>query len=96
MFGFRDKSIIAQNRKTIATITDVKKCWWFKVNTQPVRISGMGSALFPHIICFSYEIDSVQYRGKRFLNYTIPAPSIGAKIEIYYDASKPSRCAVKL
>ena len=96
MFGFRDKAIFAQNQRATAVVTDVKKCWWFKVNGQSARVSGTDGALFPHIIRFSYQVGGVEYRGKRFLNHSLPAPAVGKKLEIYYDKQKPFRCAVKL
>ena len=36
-------------QKTIGTVISVKKQWWLKVNTKPVRMHALDGATFPHI-----------------------------------------------
>ena len=43
--------------KTVGTILSVKKQWWLKVNTKPIRKHALDGATFPHIVtlsCCSY------------------------------------------
>ena len=42
------------DQKTVGTVVSVKKQWWLKVNTKPVRMHALDGATFPHIIKVSY------------------------------------------
>lgn len=41
-------------QKTTGTVISVKKQWWLKVNTKPVRMHALDGATLPHIITVKY------------------------------------------
>ena len=56
MFGIGVTNAIAGGQ-TEGTVTEVKTCYWFKVNTKPVLRNMFNGALFPHIIHFTYCVN---------------------------------------
>lgn len=80
--------------ETIGTITEVKRCWWLKVNTKPIRKNMFDGALFPHIIHFTYNINGQTYTGKRYVSYKKRCPFQGEQITVYYEADAPEKYAV--
>ena len=96
LFGVGEKQLFAQGAMASGCITAVKKCWWLKVNTKPVRTSMWDGAKFPHIAHFTYMVDGVEYIGKRWISYADAPLRVGTAVKIYYDAAKPHRYAVKL
>ena len=90
----RDKKIIAQNSCTEGKITDMKKWWWIKINTKPVRSHSLDGALFPYTLYFKYDVEGTQYKGKKFIGLNTRGLNVGGKITVYYDRSHPSRNAV--
>ncbi len=90
-----NKKIIASGVKTTAKVTSVKKCWWLKVNTKPVRAHSFDGAAFPHIIYFAYVVNNIEYTGKQFISYKSAPPNPGAEIEVYYDIKDPKNYVVK-
>ena len=54
--------------KTIGTIISVKKQWWLKVNTKPVRMHALDGATFPHIVTVKYTVDGNEIIKKNGLN----------------------------
>ena len=55
MFGIGVTNAIAGGQ-TEGTVTEVKTCYWFKVNTKPVRTHAGDGAVYPHIIHFTYNV----------------------------------------
>ena len=94
MSGFRNRKIISEPFKTTGKVASVKKCWWLKVNTKPVRTHALDGAAFPHVIYFLYTVDGVEYKGSRFISCLSPCPRAGEKITVYYDKSNPQKYAV--
>ncbi|MCM1298687.1 MAG: DUF3592 domain-containing protein [Firmicutes bacterium] len=90
----RSKRIIAQNNLAEGTITDINRCWWFKINTKPVRTDSMDGAVFPNIISFSYKVNGCEYNGKKFIGINTRRLQKGDKITVYYDGDKPCRYAL--
>ena len=78
IFGHRGKEIVAKGHAVAGTVTNVKTCWWMKVNTKPVRANGMDGARFPHIVEFSYTVDGTAYSGSRYLDWTVRQPAVGS------------------
>ena len=93
MFGIGVTNAIA-GMKTEGKVTEVKTCWWLKVNTKPVRTSMMDGAVFPHIIHFSYTVHGETYRGKRYVNWNKRCPEKGEKLTVYYEKEAPAKFAV--
>ena len=93
MLGIGVSNAIA-GEQTEGTVTDVKTCWWLKVNTKPVRRNMFDGAFFPHIIHFSYCVNGQTYTGKRYVNWNKHCPVKGEKITVYYEAHSPDKYAV--
>ena len=93
IFGFGVGKAIAGER-TEGVVTDVKTCWWLKINTKPVRRNMFDGAAFPHIIHFTYSVDGQAYQGKCYVNWNKHCPQKGEKLVVYYEKEKPKRYAV--
>ena len=88
--------IIEQNNIAKGTIQKVTKCWWIKVNTKPVRMHALDGITFPHIMTFTYEVDGIQYKKRKYIGLRADAIGIFGNVDVYYDKDKPSRCEIKL
>ena len=88
------KRLIAQNNRTEGTITSLKKCWWLKINTKPVRSHSLDGAVFPYIINFKYNVKNTEYRGKKFIGINTMGLSTGQKITVYYNKDRPRKYAL--
>lgn len=93
MFGIGVTDAFA-GKQTIATVTDVKRCWWLKVNTKAFRRNMFDGALFPHIIHFTYCVNDQTYTGKRYVNWNKRCPIKDEKVTVYYEADAPEKYAV--
>lgn len=80
--------------KTEGMIDKVSTCYWFKVNTKPIRFGASDGAVYPHIIHFTYTVDHEVYHGKRYVQWNKRCPYEGEKITVYYEAEKPDNYAV--
>ena len=89
-------SIMAENRKTSAEITQIKTCWWVKINTKPIRRHSLDGARFPHIIYFTYHFKGVDYQGRSCVSYYLRCPNNGDTITVFVDPQNPTRYAVEL
>ena len=73
MFGIGMTNAIAGGQIG-GVVTEVKTCYWLKVNTKPVRRSAIDGALLPHIIHFTYSVSGQTYKGKRYVNWSKRCP----------------------
>jgi len=95
MFGLRTARAMAGG-ETKGSVTAVKTCYWFKVNTKPVRTHFGDGARYPHIIHVSYQVAGQTYTAKRWVNWNRRCPVIGEKITVYYEESTPENYAIIL
>ena len=95
-FGLGEKALLASQCTVTGKVTEVKRCWWLKVNTKPVRMSGMDGAVFPNIICFTYEVGGSTSQGSRYVGLSPVYPREGAKLTVFYDERNPARYAVNI
>jgi len=93
MFGIGTRSAIAGDQ-TEGTVTEVKTCYWFKINTKPVRRHMWDGAVYPHIIHFTYSVNGQTYTGKRFIYYNRRCPVKGETITVHYQPDSPAKYAV--
>lgn len=93
-FGWEEKKLLNSGHTAAGTVIDVKKCWWLKVNTKPVRMGTMDGAVFPNIIHFTYQVDGVSYKGSRYVGLSPVYPRKGETLTVFYDPRAPHRCAV--
>ena len=95
-FGLGEKKLVAAGHSVTGKVTDVKRCWWLKVNTKAVRTGPMDGASFPHIIHFTYTVDGVIYQGSRYVGLSPFYPKKGDSVTVFYDEGEPARYAVKI
>ena len=93
MFGIGTTAAIA-GCETEGTVYKVSTCFWFKVNTRPVRTHTSDGALYPHIIHFTYTVNNQAYTGKRYVQWNQRCPYKGEKITVCYEPEKPDNYAV--
>lgn len=94
LFGILDSVILGKSCSTKGTVTAVKRCWWIKINTQPIRLyASHKNTAHPYIITFQYSVDSILYTGKRFVGIQYRVPQIGETFRVYFDPSNPRKYA---
>lgn len=91
MFGIGAQKLIAANHKTEGTVTEVKPCYFLKINQKALRSTPLDGAVFPHIIHFTYQVDGNVYRGRRFVNWTQTPPRRGDRLTVYFNPDRPAR-----
>ena len=91
-----NEEIIKQNNLTKGKIEKVTKCWWIKVNTKPVRMSGLDGALFPYLMKVSYTVNGKKYKKTKYIGLRKDLIGIFGTVNVYYDEKKPSKCAIRL
>ena len=77
--------------KTTGTILSVKKQWWLKVNTKPIRKHALDGATFPHIVTVKYTVDGTEYVKKKWIKASVAPPSVNEQVEVIYQVDKPSK-----
>lgn len=82
--------------KTAGTVIAVKKLWWIKINTKPVRSHALDGALFPHTVTVRYMVNGAEYIKKKFVRARLAPPQIGETIDVYYRTEKPSKCKIDM
>ena len=79
---------------TIGTVISVKKQWWLKVNTKPVRMHALDGATFPHVIKVRYVVNGTEYFKRKWIRARDTPPAVGAELTVLYDENKPSKSKV--
>jgi len=92
----REVKFVDRNCKTIGTVIAVKKLWWLKVNTKPVRSHSLDGALFPHTITVKYTVKGIEYIKKAYVPVKREVPLKGAQAAVYYNGNKPSKCRIEI
>lgn len=89
------KKILECGETTEGVVTEVKTCWWIKINTKPIRSHALDGAVFPHVIRFEYSAAGERYNSKAFVSYLLRCPQKGERVIVCYDRQNPRKCAVK-
>ena len=93
IFGLWDRDILVKNCSVTGTVTKVQTSF-IHVVKKPVRISiNPGNTIFSHFITFTYTVDGVVYKGKRYVDLTYRCPQKGEQIDVYYDPDNPEKYA---
>ena len=93
IFGLWEREILEKNCCTKGTVTMVQTSF-IHVVKKPVRISiNPSNTIFSHFITFTYTVDGVNYKGKRYVDLIYRCPQKGEQIDIYYDPEKPQKYA---
>lgn len=93
LFGIGTSAALAGSR-TEGRVTKVKTCYWFKVNTKPVRTYWGDGAVYPHIIWFTYCVSGQTYSGQRWVHWNKRCPILGENITVHYEEKAPEKFAV--
>ncbi|MBE5770679.1 MAG: hypothetical protein E7336_04830 [Clostridiales bacterium] len=93
-FGFGGARVLKDGKETTATVTDVKVCWWLKINTKPIRANAWDGAVFPHMVHFRYTVNGVSYTGKRYWPWRLTPPGRGEELTISFDPARPGHYAL--
>lgn len=91
-FGLGAKRIVDLNVQAVGVVTDVRTCWWLRVNTAPIRTAA--GSRYPHIVRFTYLADGRQYSASRILNWQNNPPAVGRKFRLFYDPKNPRKFAI--
>ena len=81
-------------KNTIGTVISVKKCWWIKINTKPVRRHATDGAVFPHILHVQYQVSGNSFEKRKYVSYRKSCPQPGDPVTVIYDEMKPSKCNI--
>ena len=80
----------------IGTILSVKKQWWLKVNTKPIRKHALDGATFPHIVTVKYIVDGNEIVKKKWLKSFVTPPSVNEQVTVIYRTDKPTKFRLEL
>ena len=82
------------DNETIGTVVSVAKQWWFKVNTNPIRMGALDGATFPHIIKVEYVVDGNTYTKRKWIGAGKAAPAGGSELTVLYCSGKPGKAKI--
>ena len=82
--------------KAIGIILSVKKQWWLKVNTKPVRMHALDGATFPHIVKVKYTVDGNEIVKKKCLKSFVTPPSVNEQVTVVYREDKPTKFRLEI
>lgn len=81
-------------KKTTGIVVSIKKQWWLKVNTKPVRMHALDGATFPHIITVKYFVDGQEYTKRKWIKACDTPPALNTEMTVIYDKNKPNKSKV--
>jgi len=81
-------------QQSTGAVVSVKKQWWLKVNTKPVRMHALDGATFPHIIKVRYVVNGTEYFKRKWIRACDQPPAVGTEVTVLYDVSKPGKSKV--
>ena len=79
------------NKEIIGVVISVKKQWWLKVNTKPIRMHALDGAVFPHIIKVKYTVNDTEYIKRKWIHAGHPVPEIGSSVRLSYSENNPEK-----
>ena len=82
------------DKETMGTVISVKKQWWLKINTKPVRTHALDGAVFPHIIKVQYTVDGKTYIKRKWIGVNSQPPAEGSSVTVLYCGNNPNRANV--
>ena len=92
-FGLWDQNILNKNCSVKGTVTLVQTSF-LHVLKKPVRIGiNPSNTIFSHFITFTYTVDGVVYKGKRYVDLTYRCPQKVEQIDVFYDPDQPEKYA---
>ena len=83
-------------KRTMGTVVSVKKQWWIKVNTKPVRKSALDGAIFPHIVKVTYTVDGNEIIKRKWLGARVTPPDVHDRVAVIYREDKPTKFRLEI
>ena len=81
-------------KEILGKVVAVKKQWWLKINTKPVRFGPSDGAVFPHVIHIQYVVNGKEYVKRKWISAGAPLPKIGDTFVVRYNEDKPSKAKI--
>ncbi len=78
-------------KETLGTVVSVRKQWWLKINTKPVRSGPLDGAVFPHVAKLSYTVDGREYVKRKWIGPGRPVPEVGSEVRVLYEEDAPEK-----
>lgn len=82
------------DKETLGTVVSVKKQWWLKINTKPVRTQALDGAIFPHIIKVQYTVDGKTYIKRKWIGANSQPPAEGSSVTVLYCGNNPNKANI--
>ena len=82
------------DKETMGTVISVKKQWWLKINTKPVRTHTLDGAIFPHIIKVQYTVDGKTYIKRKWIGANSQPPVAGSSVTVLYYGNNPKKAKI--
>ena len=82
------------DKETMGTVISVKKQWWLKINTKPVRTHALDGTIFPHIIKVQYTVDGKTYIKRKWIGANCQPPAEGSSVTVLYCGNNPNKANV--
>lgn len=82
------------DKETMGTVISVKKQWWLKINTKPVRRNALDGAIFPHIIKVQYIVDGKTYTKRKWIGANSQPPVERSSVTVLYYGNNPKKAKI--
>lgn len=82
------------DKEAMGTVISVKKQWWLKINTKPVRTHTLDGAIFPHIIKVQYTVDGKTYTKRKWIGANSQPPVAGSSVTVLYYGNNPKKAKI--
>jgi hypothetical protein len=82
------------DNETTGTVVAVKKQWWLKINTKPIRMHALDGAIFPHIIQAEYAVAGQSYTKRKWIGAGKPVPHVGDRVTVLYSGENPKKAKI--
>jgi hypothetical protein len=80
--------------QTTGRVLTVRRLWWIKINTRPLRRHALEGAAFPHAVRIAYRTEGTVYRRWKYVGWRSVCPAPGETIPVWYDMARPRRCRI--
>ena len=81
-------------KRTVGTVIAVKKLWWLKINTKPIRKGPLDGAVFPHVVRVRYTVNGREYLAGKWVMPQYPLPAEGDTVQLVYDERRPEKVRI--
>ncbi len=82
------------DKETTGTVVAVKKQWWLKINTKPIRMHALDGAIFPHIIKVEFTAQGQPYTKRKWIGAGKPVPHVGDSVTVLYCGENPQKAKI--